>query len=126
MPNAPTGRTWNLHAHASRGTYWHIGTERWVKLHGLTDPVVPVLLEEWLGDPRDPEVTHYGWEYNAKPGSGEYNAKPGSVTMIYPRAKGERPDLLPWLSLNMCFAYGMQAEIDAGKGKMVALRITAA
>jgi hypothetical protein len=75
---------------------------------------VSVIAEEWRGDVRDPEVTHYGWEYMDKP---------GSVTMIWPRARG-RDDLTPWLSLNVCFAYGMQAEIDAGKGRMVALRIT--
>lgn len=107
------GRSWNLHACASRGTYWHLSAKRWVELHGLKDPIVPVLAEEWLGEVRDPEVTHYGWEYTDKP---------GSVTMIWPRAKG-RADLVPWLSLNMCFAYGMQVEIDAGKGKMVALRV---
>ena len=110
----PIGRTWDFHAHASRGTYWHVGTRRWVELHGLTDPVVAVVAEEWLGDVRDPEVTHYGWEYIDKP---------GSVTMIWPRSRG-REDLTPWLLLNMCFTYGMQAEIDACKGRMVALRLT--
>jgi len=110
--NAP--RTWNLYAHASRGTYWHIGNKRWVELHGLRDPIVPILVEEWVGDVRDPEVTHYGWEDADKP---------GKVTMIWPRVSNN-DRLPPWMSLNMCFAYGIQAEIDAGKGKMVALRVT--
>ena len=113
LNTATAGRTWDFYAHARGSTYWFVGAKPWVELHGLTDPVVPVIAEEWLGDVRDPEVTHYGWEYTGKP---------GSVTMIWPRARG-REDLTPWLSLGMCFPYGMQAEIEAGKGQMVALRI---
>lgn len=107
-------RTWNLWAYASRSTFWHIGAKRWVELHGLSDPIVPVLVEECTGDVLGSEVTHYGWEYTEKP---------GSVTMIWPRATNN-DRLKPWMSLEMCFAYGMQAEVDAGKGNMVALRIT--
>jgi hypothetical protein len=29
------------------------------------------------------------------------------------------------MRLELCFTYGMKAEIDRGKGKMLALRITA-
>lgn len=108
------GRAWSLHAHDVRGTYWHVGERRWVEMHGLTHPIVPVIAREHIGDARDPKVTHYGWEYANKP---------GRVAMIWPRASG-REDISPWMLLGMCFTYGMQAEIDAGKGKMVALRIT--
>lgn len=120
VTDSSIGRTWNLYASSSRSTYWHIGPKRWVELHLLDHPIVPVLVEEWLGDVRDPSVTHYGWE------SGEIvDGKCGvsGISMIWPRARGG--DCSPWVSLGMCFPYGMQAEIDAGKGKMIALRILA-
>lgn len=114
------GRTWALYAHASRGTHWHLGAKQWVELHGLDDPIVPVLAEEWLGDARAPEVTHYGWEDTDKP---------GHVVMIWPRARDDRdrghdPVPTPWMLLGMCFPYGMQVAVDHGDGKMVALRVT--
>ncbi len=109
------GRTWALWADENRGTHWHVGARRWVELHGLPRPAVPVLVEEWTGDARAAEVTHYGWEYADKP---------GDATMIWPRARGDDTSLSPWMSLDMCFAYGMQAEVDRGRGRMLALRIT--
>ncbi len=109
-----TVQAWDLWATRGRGdTHWHIGERRWVELHGLPDPIVAVRVEAWTGDIRDPEVTHYGWEYTDQP---------GRITMVYPRTTGEQR--LPWMFLNMRFAYGMQAEIDRGRGRMRALRIT--
>ena len=110
---AGPGRTWNFYAHAIRGTYQHIGSKQWVELHGSPHLVVSVIAEEWIGDARDPTVTHYGWESWSNP---------GNVTMIYPRSSG-REDLVPWLLLEMCFPAGMQAEIQGCEGRMIALRI---
>jgi hypothetical protein len=57
------GRTWALWAYRyENGDLWHIGERSWVQLHGLSDPLVAVLVEEVLGDPYDPRVTHYGWQ----------------------------------------------------------------
>ena len=113
-------RTWNLWAYYWRGTYWHIGAKNWVELHGLSHPLVAVRVSEHGGDPRDPKVTHYGWEATDKP---------DKVTMIWPRAHGERVQgekLTPWMSLDICFAYGIQAAISHGDGKMLSLCITEA
>lgn len=109
-----TGRTWELWGQVSHDSYCHVGEKWWVALHGRALPLVALLVEEWTGNPRDPEVTHYGWEYADKP---------GIVAMIHPRATSAR--MRPWTRLEMCFTYGMQIETDQGKGKMLALRITA-
>jgi hypothetical protein len=84
-----------------------------VEIHGLSHPIVAVHVREHDGDPRDPEVTHYGWEAPDKP---------DKVTMIWPRTRGEH--LLPWMSLDICFPGRMQTAIDRGDGKMIALCIT--
>ena len=43
------GRTWELWAqrHAN-GKLWHVGSRRWVELHGSNFPLVPDLVEEIL------------------------------------------------------------------------------
>ena len=68
-PGAPVqsaitvGRTWQLWAHRyESGKFHNVGKRRWVELHLLDRPVVPVLAEEVLGDRLDPAVTHYGWQ----------------------------------------------------------------
>lgn len=107
-------RTWNLWACDNKGTPWHIGARRWVELHFSSDPIIPVLVEELDCDPIDRSVTHYGWRDTGKPDS--------APCMIFPRI--DAPHLKPHTFLDMCFQYGMQSAIDAGKGNMVALRIT--
>lgn len=107
-------RTWDLWAQRNLGTHWHIGDKRWVEIHGLSHPIVAVHVREHDGDPKDPEVTHYGWE----PAD-----KPDKIIMIWPRTHGAE-HLPPWMSLHMCFPYGIQAAIDHGAGKMIALCIT--
>ena len=60
-PNVSVCRTWRLWAHRyESGELWHVGDRGWVELHQLQDPIVPILVEEVLGDPYAPEVTHYG------------------------------------------------------------------
>lgn len=57
------GRTWKLWAHRYEdGKLWHVGARRWVQLHDLDQPLVPVVVEEILGDSYAAEVTHYGWD----------------------------------------------------------------
>lgn len=107
-------RTWGLWASDNKGTPWHIGDRRWVELHLSSDPIIAVLVEELDCEPADPAVTHYGWRYTDKPDS--------TPCMIFPRT--DAPHLKPHMFLDMCFAYGMEVEVNAGKGNMVALRIT--
>lgn len=107
-------RIWNLWACDHNGTPWHVGARRWVELHYSSDPVIPVLVEELDGSPIDPEATHYGWRDTGKSES--------PPCMIFPRVTASH--LKPHMLLDMCFAYGMDVEVKAGKGNMVALRIT--
>lgn len=59
----PVGRTWLLWStRREDGELWYVGDRWWVELHDGGDALVPVLAEEWLGDPHDAAVTHYGWE----------------------------------------------------------------
>jgi hypothetical protein len=109
------GRTWQLWAtRRENGALWNVGARPWVKLHGLKDPIVAVFVEEVLGDPYAPEVTHYAWEYHDKPER--------SPMMVQIRT-GDSPKRA-MMFLNMCFAYGVKAAIDRGEGKILALRIT--
>lgn len=110
-------RTWKMYAcRTSRGKFEHIGDRRWVKLNFSSDPIVPVLVEELDGDPRVPEVTHYGWEEFGDRGRDR-------PEMIMVRA-GATPYQIerPWVLLEMCFTYGMQAEVDRGRTALAPLR----
>ena len=113
------GRSWSLWAHRyESGELWHIGDRGWVELHQLQDPIIHVLVEEILGDPYVPEVTHYGWQ--------DSKDKPGDPpTMIQVRTGTDPSDPRRALMfLNMCFPYGLDAAIKHGDGSLVALRIT--
>ena len=68
----PVGRTWELWGYRFEdGELWHVGERNWVELHRLRNPelhqespvIVPVLVEEILGDPYNFKVTHYGWRH---------------------------------------------------------------
>lgn len=117
------GRTWKLWAYRyESGKLWHIGERRWVALHQLDHPLVPVLVEEIVGDDLyAPEVTHYGWQYV----EGSRYRHGDAPTMIQIRTGNDPKDPKRGLMfLNMCFPYGIQASIDSGEGNVVALRIT--
>ncbi len=112
------GRTWELWAcRYESGTFMHVGARRWVELHYLPEPIVPVLVEEVLGDPLAPEVTHYAWEDTDRP-----RASPAMVQRRAHASPGIQRSA--WMLLDMCFPYGVKAEVDAGRGKILALRIT--
>lgn len=117
-----TPNTWSMHAHRyENGQLWHVGHKRWVQLHGISCPIVAVLVEQMDCDPTSPEVTHYGWWDLAT----ECQKESTEPTLIYPRTgRSGRPDITPWMLLGMCFAYGIDVEASSGKGRMVCLRIT--
>jgi hypothetical protein len=116
------GRTWKLWAHRHENEkLWHVGEKRWVALHQLTHPLVPVLVEEILGDPYAPEVTHYGWQYI----EGSRYRHGDTPTMIQIRTGDDPKDPKRALMfLNMRFPYGLAAAIEKGDGNVVPLRIT--
>jgi hypothetical protein len=114
-----TGRTWDLYAcRYVSGKFMHIGEKRWVELHQLTEPIVSVRVEEILDDPIRPDVTHYGWEYTD--GSALAQRLAGRPSMIQIRAGEKHPMGL----LAMCFPYGLEAQIESGEGRVIALRVT--
>ena len=116
------GRTWKLWAHRyESGKLWHIGDRGWVKLHGLDHPIIPVLVEEILGDLYADEVTHYGWQYVE--GS---RYRHGDVpTMIQVRTGNDPTNpKRARMFLDMCFPYGVDAAVKSGDGSIVAMRIT--
>jgi hypothetical protein len=109
------GRTWALWAHRyESGKLWNIGQRPWVELHGLKEPIVPVMVEEILGDPYMADVTHYGWQDADKP-----NREPSLIQI----RTGTDP-VRSMMALDMCFPYGLKAAIEHGDGSVVALRIT--
>ena len=112
------GRTWDLWAHRyASGKLRNVGARPWVVLHLLEHPIVPVLVEEILGDVYAPEVTHYAWEDLERPRE--------TPSMVQLRAGSDPTNPARALMLlDMCFAYGVQSAIADGRGKVLALRIT--
>jgi hypothetical protein len=97
--------TWQLWAHEKDGRFFHVGSKRFVEFHGLKDPIVPVIVEitgTGVGGVSD----YYGWQ-----DVDEYEQIP---CMIWQS----------WACFNICFAYGAQAEVDRGRGRIVRLSIT--
>jgi hypothetical protein len=92
-------------AHDRNGQYQHPGDKWWVEIHGLPDPVVPVLVAEVAVD--SPDGTHWGWIDN--------NRQPARPCMIWASRA----------AFDVQFPYGPRAEEEAGKGRIVRLRITA-
>lgn len=118
------GRTWELWAYRyESGALWHVGARRWVELHRLDHPLVPVLVEEILGDLYAPEISHYSWQY---PEGSRYRDS-DVPTMIQIRTGNDPKDPKRALMfLSMCFPYGLDSELEHGDGSIVALRITEA
>jgi hypothetical protein len=116
------GRTWKLWAHRyASGKFHHVGARKWVELHGITHPLVPVLVEEILDDLYVSEITHYGWQY----AEGSRHRHGDAPTMIQVRAGNDPKDPKRALMLlSMCFPYGLDAAIKDGDGNVIALRIT--
>jgi hypothetical protein len=115
-------RTWKLWAYRhENGKFWHVGERWWVELHQLDHPLVPVLVEEILGDLYASEITHYGWQYV----EGSRYRHGDAPTMIQVRTGNDPKDPKRALMfLSMCFPYGLDAETEKGDGRVVAMRIT--
>jgi hypothetical protein len=100
---------WEMHAHRYEDGRFHtIGSEPYVRAHGLKYPIVPVLVEEVPED--DPTATHWGW-----------------MRFAYLHYAADTEPGMIWHSrglFEMCFTYGSKAEIDSGHGRIVWLRIT--
>ncbi|ACU71891.1 hypothetical protein Caci_2982 [Catenulispora acidiphila DSM 44928] len=95
--------TWRMFAHRyDSGDLHNLGSRRYVEFHGVSAPIVEVDVVEVSDD--DPTATHWGW-------MGMDITEP---VMIYPRE----------VLFRVCFPYGVQAEVDAGKGRVVRLAVT--
>lgn len=95
---------WNMYAYLRDGkvSAIAIGPERYVRLHGLTWPIVQVTVRE------DPEGSYLGW----------VDGFPGGTT---------EPRMIQREALfDMQFPYGAKAEENAGKGRVVRLSVEVA
>jgi len=99
----PDPGRWRMWAHRyDSGDLHNLGSRRYVEAHGVPKPIVEVNVTEVADD--DPAATHWGW---MRPTDTE-------PVMIYPRE----------VLFSMCFHYGVQAEVNAGKGRVVRLAVT--
>lgn len=99
-----TPTKWNLYAHQERDQFLHVGTKNFVKAHGLDLPIVPVTVTI-TGEGKGPPVAYYGWQ-----DIDEYDKPP---SLIWPH----------WSQFHICFAYGPEAEVERGRGRIVQLQI---
>lgn len=94
---------WRMCAHRyENGELYNLGSRRYVEFHGVPKPIVEVDVTEVADD--NSTATHWGW---MRPADTE-------PVMIYPRE----------VLFRICFPYGVQAEVDAGKGRVVRLAVT--
>lgn len=119
---SPVGRTWELWAIRHRDReLWHVGSWRRVQLQRCQTPalqllpIVHVLVEEILGDPYTPEITHYGWQYQ--------NSDCPSMIQIRTELDPSNPKSALML-LDLCLPGGLDNAIERGGGHLVSLRIT--
>lgn len=93
--------SWNMYAHKyeSNGKSWfaHVGDKKWVELHLLKDPIIPVKVVI------DEKGSYYGWLENGK----------NKPCMIYHAKR----------LLDMCFPNGTKAEEQRGRGKVIRLSV---
>lgn len=95
--------TWRMYAvRLDDGLLHYVEHDRrGTAMYGVT-PILPV--EARLVKQIDPAATHWAWI-----GAGE--TKP---SLVYPA----------WPLFSICFPYGVKAEVEAGKGRVVRLAIT--
>lgn len=94
---------WRMWAHRyDSGDLWNLGSRWYVEFHGVPKSIVEVDVAEVADD--DPAATHWGL----------MRAGETEPVMIYPRE----------VLFRVCFPYGVQAEVDAGKGRVVRLAVT--
>lgn len=94
---------WRMFAHRyENGDLRNLGSRRYVEAHSVWAPIVEVSVAEVPDG--DPAATHWGW----------MATDATEPVMIYPRE----------VLFRVCFPYGVQAEVDAGKGRVVRLAVT--
>lgn len=94
---------WRMWAHRyDDGLLYNVGSEQFVKYHGLPEPVVEVDVREVPAD--DPTATHWAW----------LDSKHDEPIMVWPREG----------LFEVCFPYGSKVEQDRGKGRVVRLAVT--
>lgn len=93
--------TWQMHAGRDErnGGFVHFGHPHYVQAYGH-DEVVPVTLTE------NPDGPYYGYIYTDKPERGPVMIQQFEVLF------------------SMQFTYGPEAEVEAGKGRIVRLAVT--
>ena len=98
-----TAGPWRMWAHRYEdGLLYNVGSEQFVKYHGLKEPVVKVDVTEV--EDGDPAATHWAW----------IDAKHTQPIMVWPREG----------LFTMCFPYGPKREEERGKGRVVRLAVT--
>ena len=100
-PSVSVCNQWKMWAHEidgidGRKEYHHCGAKWWVELHGLSSPVVPVVMTE------DEKGTWLGW----------IETGTTDPTMVWHERVFE-----------ICFPYGSKIEVESGKGRVVRLSI---
>jgi len=91
-----------MHAHRyDDGKLYNLGSYRFVKSHGLPEPIVEVDVVEVAED--DPAATHWGWIFKDE----------------------TEPSMCHWHRgcLEICFPYGSKIEEQHGKGRAVRLAV---
>lgn len=99
---------WPMWAHRyDSGRFHTIGSKRYVELHQLAEPMFPVVVEEV--DREDESGNAWGWMGFAY-GWRQADTEP---VMIWSS----------WAQFSMCFPYGPEREEQAGKGRIVRLKV---
>lgn len=84
------------------GKLYDLGERWWVKIHGLSYPIVEVDVLEVADD--DPSATHWAWMQTGET----------EPLFSHPYRGG----------LEICFTYGTKIEVEHGKGRIVRLAVT--
>lgn len=91
-------KQWKMWAYLYEdGKLCHVGSKRYVEIHLIRRPIVPVVVEE------DENGGHYGWMETGE----------DTPCMIWPTE----------VQFKMCFTYGVKAAVEAGHGRPVRLKI---
>jgi len=99
----PEPGRWRMSAHRyANGDLHNLGVRRYVEAHGVKAPIVEVDVVKVPDD--SPAATHWGW----------MRPTDTQPVMIYPHE----------VLFRVCFPYGVEAEVAAGKGRVVRLAVT--
>lgn len=89
-----------------RPLYWNLSTDRrWTKIHEYPYPIVEMNVTE-VPEADATDLDYWGWRI-----TGEEHP-----VFVYPHP----------VLLEICFPYGIPAEVEKGRGRVVRLRVTPA